>query len=372
MTDEMTNAAGSMRLRADPPRVTRLSRKLLVGVGAVALMGLAGALIHALQAPEPVDGSGERVSLANRPTADGLTRLPSDYSGPLLGPPLPGDLGGPILDARNRGEPAVPPALSLPGSDPDEERQRAEEEAARLSGLFIEAGPRAGGGSAGAADVAAALGDATGGAMAFLTSSSRGDPVAPERILPPASPYVLQAGAVIPAALITGIRSDLPGQITAQVTENVYDSPTGNHLLIPQGARLIGTYDADIGFGQRRILLVWSRLILPDGRSIGLGREPGADPAGFAGLEDRVDHRWWDLARAAGLSTLLAIGAELASNDDDRLMRAIRDGGQETINEAGQQIIARQLDVAPILTIRTGFPVRVIVTRDLILEPYRR
>lgn len=132
-----------------------------------------------------------------------------------------------------------------------------------------------------------------------------------ERLLP----YILQAGAVIPAALITGIRSDLPGQITAQVTENVYDSPTGSLLLIPQGTRIIGQYDDDVTFGQRRVLLVWNRLILPGGRSIVLERLPGADASGYAGLEDCVDYHWWDLMRAAGLSTLLAVGAELATSD---------------------------------------------------------
>ena len=187
----------------------------------------------------------------------------------------------------------------------------------------------------------------------------------------PASPFVLQAGAVIPAALITGIRSDLPGQITAQVTENIYDSPTGRILLVPQGTRIIGQYDNNVQFGQRRVLLVWNRLIMPNGRSIVLERQPGADTQGYAGLEDGVDYHWWDLAKAAGLSTLLAVGSELAISDENRLLRAIRSGGQDTINDAGQQIVRRQLNVAPTLTIRPGFPVRIVVTRDLVLEAYR-
>jgi hypothetical protein len=110
---------------------------------------------------------------------------------------------------------------------------------------------------------------------------------------------VLQAGAVISAALITGIRSDLPGQITAQVTENVYDSPTGKILLVPQGTRVIGQYDSGVGFGQRRVLLVWNRLIFPNGRSIVLERQPGADAEGYAGLEDGVDYHWGELFKAA-------------------------------------------------------------------------
>ena len=121
-------------------------------------------------------------------------------------------------------------------------------------------------------------------------------------------------------------------------------------------------------FGQRRVLLVWNRLILPGGRSIVLERLPGADASGYAGLEDGVDYHWWDLMKAAGLSTLLAVGTELASSDEDRLIRAIRDWAQDTINQAGQQIVQRQLQVAPTLIIRPDFPVRIIVTHDLAFE----
>jgi len=187
----------------------------------------------------------------------------------------------------------------------------------------------------------------------------------------PASPYVLQAGSVISAALITGLRSDLPGQVTAQVTENVYDTPTGRTLLIPQGSRLIGDYDDQVGFGQRRVLLAWTRLILPDGRSIVLERQPAGDAAGYGGLEDRVDEHWDKLAKAAGLSSLLSFGAQLATDDDSSaIVRALRDGGQTTLNQAGQEIVRRQLNVPPTLTVRPGFPVRVLVSRDLILSPW--
>ena len=133
---------------------------------------------------------------------------------------------------------------------------------------------------------------------------------------------------------------------------------------------MIGQYNNSVQFGQSRVLLVWNRLIFPNGHSIVLERQPGADVEGYAGLQDGVDYHWWELAKAAGLSTLLSVGAELATNDDDRLIQAIRNGRQDTINDAGQQIVRRQLNVAPTLTIRPGFPVRVIVTRDPVLEPY--
>lgn len=367
-----TDTATPMRLRAEAPRVTRLSRKMLAGVGAVALFGIGGALIYALQIRD-MGGSGEELySTENRPTAEGLSSLPRDYTGPVLGPALPGDLGGPILEAQNRGQPVAAPVMATPAVDPEKQRRLAEEEAARVSRVFVQTAP--GTGTANPSYAGLALAGQPGATdtqdrhTAFLNGPVDRQTVAFDRIAAPASPYILQAGSVIPAALITGIRSNLPGQITAQVTENVYDSPTGSLLLIPQGTRIIGQYDAGVTFGQRRVLLVWNRLILPNGRSIVLERQPGADASGYAGLEDGVDYHWWDLMKAAGLSTLLGIGTELATDDEDRLIRAIRDGAQDTINQAGQQIVQRQLQVAPTLTIRPGFPVRVIVTRDLIFE----
>lgn len=378
-----SNNAAPMRLRAEAPRVTRLSRKVLASVAAIALVGIGGALIYALQTRNLGQGGEELYSTNNRQTADGLAGLPRDYTGPVLGPPLPGDLGRPILDAQNRGQPVVPPTITTPTVDEAEQRRRAEEEAARTSRVFFQTQPGSTPTAPGATapnlpgfDLAGLGGQpgqqtAQDRQLAFLNAPVDRRTTSSDRVMAPASPYILQAGAVISAALITGVRSDLPGQITAQVTENIYDSPTGRLLLIPQGTRIIGQYDNNVQFGQRRVLLVWNRLILPNGRSIVLERQPGADARGYAGLEDGVDYHWWDIAKAAGLSTLLAIGAELAVSDEDRLVRAIRDGAQDTINDAGQQIVRRQLQVAPTLTIRPGFPVRVIVTRDLILEPYR-
>ena len=384
MSEANSNTSAPMRLRAEPPRVTRLSRKVLASVTAVALVGIGGALIYALQTRNAGRDGEELYSTANRQTADGLAGLPRDYTGPVLGPPLPGDLGRPILDAQNRGQPVVPPTITTPAVDQAEQRRIAEEEAARTSRVFFQTQPgttpAAPGGSTtpglAGVDLAGLAGQAgqqtaQDRQSAFLNGPVDRRTTSLDRVMAPASPFVLQAGAVIPVALITGIRSDLPGQITAQVTENIYDSPTGRSLLVPQGTRIIGQYDNNVQFGQRRVLLVWNRLIFPNGRSMVLERQPGADTQGYAGLEDGVDYHWWDLMKAAGLSTLLGIGTELETDDEDRLIRAIRDGAQDTINQAGQQIVQRQLQVAPTLTIRPGFPVRVIVTRDLVLEPYR-
>ncbi|GAA4184650.1 TrbI/VirB10 family protein [Shinella granuli] len=384
MSENNTDNTAPMRLRAEAPRVTRLSRRVLASITAVGLVGIGGALIYALQTRDGGQGGEELYSTNNRQTADGLAGLPRDYTGPVLGPPLPGDLGRPILDAQNRGQPVVPPTITTPTVDEAEQRRRAEEEAARTSRVFFQTQPGSTATTPGGStmpnvpgfDLAGLAGQsgqqtAQDRQLAFLNAPVDRRTTSSDRVIAPASPFILQAGAVISAALITGIRSDLPGQITAQVTENIYDSPTGRLLLIPQGTRIVGQYDNNVQFGQRRALLVWNRLIFPNGRSIVLERQPGADTQGYAGLEDGVDYHWWDLAKAAGLSTLLAVGTELAVSDEDRLVRAIRDGAQDTINDAGQQIVRRQLQVAPTLTIRPGFPVRVIVTRDLVLEPYR-
>ncbi|KUM25805.1 conjugal transfer protein TraI [Mesorhizobium loti] len=371
-------AAQPMRLRGEPSRVTRLSRKVLAGIGCVASLGIGGALIYALQGRDIGTDSKELYSTSNRQPADGLAGLPRDYTGPVLGPPLPGDLGRPLLDAQNKGQPVVPPTMATPTVDEAEQRRRAEEEAARTSRVFFQTAAVTVAAAEPPASVAvppdfSGLGPAgqtpQDRQLAFLNAAADRRTVAPDRVVPPASVYVLQAGAVIPAALVTGIRSDLPGQIAAQVTENVYDSPTGRALLIPQGTRVIGQYDNGIGFGQRRVLLVWNRLIFPDGRSIVLERQPGADGQGYAGVEDGVDYHWGELFKAAALSTILSVGAEAGSSGQESdIVRALRSGASDSVSQVGQQIVQRQLEIAPTLTIRPGFPVRVLVTRDLVFR----
>jgi type IV secretion system protein TrbI len=362
-----------MRLRPGRAPVTRLSRKVIVVLALILAVAIAAALFLALRPGLKIDRT-ELYGTDNRTTPDGLSNLPRDYSGlprnvPQLGPPLPGDLGRPILNAGTAG--ATPP-------DPEKQRIAQEQEAARLSRLFATTNARQSSSTTPTLTNAPGLPDGPTGnivsqdrKLAFLNGNVDRRTVSGDRIEAPASPYVLQAGAVIPAALLTGLRSDLPGQVTAQVTEDVYDSPTGRTRLIPQGARLIGQYDAQIAFGQTRALLVWTRLIMPNGRSIVLERQPGADAEGYAGLEDEVDNHWGALFKAAILSTLLSVGSEVGSSgSEDDLIRAIRRGGSDSVNQIGQRVVGRSLNVQPTITIRPGFPVRVLVTRDLVLEPY--
>lgn len=384
-----------LRLRPEPRRVTRLSRKVLIGLGGVASIAIAAALLWALDTNRRSNQSAtELYNTDNTTPADGLAGLPRDYTNiPKLGPALPGDLGRPILRAQEAGKPIVAPNIQTPRVDPEEQRRLAEIEAARLAKLFTDSrGERTMGGQtiASAIAPASAVDPATGvpipsetppldagsaqnmqdRKLAFLNGETDRRTVSAERVQEKVSPYVVQAGTVIPAALITGIKSDLPGQITAQVTEHVYDSPTGSHLLIPQGARLIGAYDSQVAFGQSRVLLVWNRLIMPDGSSIVLERLQGADTQGFSGLQDEVDYHWGQLFKAAVLSTLLGIGTELSTDDESDFARAVRESAQDSASDIGHQIVRRQLNIQPALTIRPGFPVRVIVNRDLVMKPY--
>jgi type IV secretion system protein VirB10 len=373
-------AAAELRLRSARPPVTRLSRKVLIGLGAVSSVAVIGAVAYAMSDRHAGKTPAELYSVGGLPP-ERLSALPKDYgAAPKLGPPLPGDLGRPIVAS---GAPAPSMASDAAGGvDPARQeaeaaRQRLvqERDTARTSRLFAsdaEGGAAPQAAIAAGIDVAEAGQVATGAPRTVLDGPVDRRTTSPDRLQSPPSPFVVQAGAVIPAALVTGIRSDLPGQIVGQVTENVYDTPTGRFLLIPQGARLIGIYDSKVAFGQNRVLLAWTRLILPDGRSLVLEKLPAGDAQGYAGLQDRVDRHWSGLFGMAALSTILGIGAELGNNDDSDIVRAIRQGSVGTFNQVGQQAVGQGLSVPPTLTIRPGAPVRVMVTRDLILEPYRK
>ncbi|OAF12305.1 conjugal transfer protein TraI [Bradyrhizobium centrolobii] len=371
----------ALHLGAERPRITRLSRKVLAGGTALALLLIAGAVLWALRSNQPHNPSPDELYSTDHHTiADGLMTLPRDYAGiahdiPQIGQPLPGGLARPI--SSTEGQPAPI------GLDAEQQRANQETEAARTSKVFAPttapvAQPKS---SKETSTNATSSSDETftqngqDRKLLFVNSPVGPRTVAPDRISRLASPFVIQAGTIIPAALITGVRSDLPGQITAQVTETVYDTPSGRIRLIPQGARLIGVYDAQISFGQSRVLLVWTRLIMPNGRSIVLERQQGADAGGYSGLEDEVDNHWTELFKAALLSTILGVGAELGSGSDTGsntdIIQALRLSASNSLNQTGQQVVRRNLNIQPTLTIRPGFPVSVIVNRDLVLEPYR-
>jgi type IV secretory pathway VirB10-like protein len=376
------DSAQRLRLGAERPKITRLSRKVLAGGTALALLLISGAVLWALRSNRPHNPAlDELYSTDHHNFADGLTTLPQDYAGiapniPKLGPPLPANLQHSTGIAESQ-----PAPLAL---DAEQQRANQETEAARTSKLFASTTASVAPSHAASQETAtktAPSSDETftqngqDSKLLFVNVPVDRRTTAPDRLSRPVSPFVIQAGTIIPAALITGVRSDLPGQITAQVTETVYDSPTGRAKLVPQGARLIGIYDSQVAFGQSRVLLVWTRLIMPNGRSIVLERQQGADAEGYSGLDDEVDNHWAELFKAALLSTILGVGAELGSGADSGsntdILQALRLSAANSLNQTGQQIVRRNLNIQPTLTIRPGFPVRVIVNRDLVLEPYR-
>jgi type IV secretory pathway VirB10-like protein len=190
----------------------------------------------------------------------------------------------------------------------------------------------------------------------------------------PGSPYEVKAGTIIPTSLITGMNSDLPGQVVGQVRENVYDTVSGNYLLIPQGSRLLATYDSAVTFGQERVLVCWNRLIRPDGSSIPLECMPGVDLSGQAGFADQVDNHWWRIITGVALGTLVSATAQRSQGDVSGYnptvpqLWAANAGG--AVNQAGQAITQKNLAIQPTIKIRPGFSVNVIVTKDIVLAPY--
>lgn len=406
----MSGAAPDLTIRARPRAVRRFSRKAIMGSGIVLSVIMFGALAFALQSPSYDDARADELyNVTHKPMADGLELLPKSYAElkPKLGPPLPGDLGAAYLDTVGAIEEIEPIATRAKPTSLGEYRpapvqpryERAAEYAAPQTAekpkLFFELSNR----SADTPSVQTAeLGldylpqmpsypNISAPPSAFDLSPVATDQNRQEAkqdflerdtdgiynshgLVSPRSPYQVMAGNIISASLVTGLNSDLPGQIIGQVTENVYDTVTGQHLLIPQGSRLMGRYDSVIAFGQSRALVVWTRLILPNGDSIQLDNLPGSDSQGFAGLKDKVDKHTWQFIKGAALSSLLSIGSELASDDGDRLTRALQNAGQDTANIAGQRIIDRNLNVQPTLKVRQGWRFNVIVSRDLILKPY--
>ncbi len=342
----------SIRARAPSPR--RLSRKVLLA-GAIAAASVvtlalfyglsehprrnvaeAGAVAAAGGNPESISNAASQYEASDLP--GGQLEPPQDIVWGDHPPPQPADLSPP-QDANWRGGGAnAVPAQSAP--DP--------QTLARASPIIFPGRDQARG-------------------------AERGDDARLDsQLLPPRSRYEVVAGSVIPAALVTALNSDLPGAVIAQVTSNVYDSVSGDYLLIPQGSRLIGEYRSAPSYGDRRLLLAWNRLIFPNGWSISLRGMQGADPSGASGVRDQTDNHLGRLAGAVGLSAIVSAVADNAQNDNaDSLGQSVGDAAAAEAARTGGRIIDRELQVRPTLRVRAGASVRVLVTRDIQLRPYR-
>ena len=196
----------------------------------------------------------------------------------------------------------------------------------------------------------------------------------------PASPYMIRAGFVIPAIMISGINSDLPGQVMAQVSQNVWDTATGRFLLIPQGTRLIGAYSSDVAYGQERVLMAWQRLIFPDGKTFDIRAMPGADSAGYAGFTDQISNHWFRTISSAILMSGVIAAVDLSQDDNNSSDSSDRQRAGDALSEAlgqtlGQvlgQIISKNLNISPTLEIRPGYRFNVIAVKDMTLPgPYQ-
>lgn len=385
-----------LQLKAGPRPVTRINRRLLILVAAIGLAGIALLVLIALQPPSWRNAAPpELVTVETRPVTDRLSELPPSYDAagsPLK--PAPAPAAAPKPEVPLLGNPAGLDGDALKSAiffrlqlkEPPTKTDATPQVAASRSGptagaatydparVALRAAERAqalAAGDAAPPDTGAASQD---GKLSFLKQSSAREIYNPHQLEKPASPYQLLAGSIIPASLLSGLNSDLPGFVIAQVTEHVFDSVTGRHLLIPQGSRLIGRYDSVVAFGQERALVIWQRIIRPDGASMVIDNLPATDTGGYAGLADQIDLHSWKLLKGVALATVLGVGSSLAfgaGSGDSDIISALREATGQTTNRAGQALVERNLGVQPTITIRPGWPLRVIVHKDLILNPYR-
>ena len=407
-----------LAIRAKPRPVTRINRRVLMLLSGSGLLLIIGATMFALDPPNIFGGKDTGTELYNTrniATADGLDSLPRRYSDvvqtPLLGPPLPGDLGSAIVSVER--ELGINPVAQLPfRPSPEDDAMRTENirqarlaQQGRESDIFFQINSTA-------SDVSPS--EVNGGGGNSLFNSPTNQPAQVSLIDPlegtfgtvlnidlqndqnlqghkidfsnqavdediynpyilqnPVSPYQIMAGTIISASLITGVNSDLPGRVIAQVTENIFDTATGHYLLIPQGSRVLGTYDSVIAFGQERALLIWQRIIMPDGSSMIIENLPATDTAGYSGLTDEVDFHTWQLLTGIALSSLLGVSSEFTAGDEESdLVKALRESTQDSTDDVGQDLVERNLNIQPTITIRPGWPLRIIVNKDMMLRPY--
>ncbi len=341
----------NLALRAQPPSPKRLSRKFVFAGLILAGLVITFALVSGLsERPERGRDAAQTAVAAAGGPPESIQQASADYDARALVGGDPVDLE---IDPSAVGDDAL-----MPPSDPIWSNASAPAPAA---GVREARDPQE------TAQTSAIL-------FAGRDAEARQDADADRldaRLSPPRSRYELQAGHVIPAALVTALSSDLPGRVIAQVTAPVYDSVTGDHLLIPQGSRLIGTYRDGARYGDNRILLAWNRLILPNGWSINLQNMEASDPAGASGLTDRTDNHLDRLAAAVVLSSILSVAAnEVEDNESNGIVPSLGDAAAQQAAQTGSRIVDRELTVRPTLRIRAGAPVRVIVSRDLQLRPY--
>ncbi len=394
-------SAPPIDLRAPTPRVKRLNRTAVFSVMAGLAILIAFALAAALKQPEKTTAPTKANTQLVLPS-DALNDLPNDYATaaarerrnvPKLGNPIGGEFGAAQVDVRSEAQ-----ARNGTVADDPVGKLLADMTVARLKrrAAARDVSPDFGDGAKSLATTATAerptvnnstvTSDATHSARdednrqddkrAFVDARRAGEPYLAQPLLPPPHGDIVGAGTIVPAVLLTGINSDLPGTITAQVAETIYDTVTGKRVLIPQGATLIGEYDSRVTYGQERILFVWTRIRFPDGSSLSLEGMPGTDLSGYAGVHDKVDNHWWKLAQGVVLGSLLSASTQASygggiSATNPSIAQLAAAGGAQNLNNAGQQLVQKNLQVQPTLIVRPGQRVAVLVAKDIQLPPYR-
>jgi type IV secretory pathway VirB10-like protein len=379
----------SFTLRVPQPKTVRFRRGLIIGLTGASSAALIAVTLLALRPSTAIRRAmtGEQMMPAH--PSETVEQAPSSYADI----PHPGARASDAVpDAPIT--PAAEPVRAPASPDAAAARQRIQSErlTALSSPVLVSRAAGMGNDSAIAAvarsaDPAAVPADGAGGAPAaegeqdpnnqrrkseLVFRPAAGGAVNPHLVQDPASPWLLSAGTVIAASLVTGLDSDLPGQVIAQVTETVCDSATGRTVLIPQGTRLIGKSDSMVSYGQRRALVVWDRIVLPDGSSIAIDNLPATDASGYTGIADTLDTHSLALIKGVMVSTVLGIGSALSfGHSDSDLARALRDSTQANADRAAQQITSKNLNVQPTVRVRPGWPIRVLVHQDLILRPWK-
>ena len=403
--------AEALNGNGEAPRVKRFSRKMIAGVTFV--IGLVVCLAFAVGLQRPTAKPPEPVATTAKPPlpSANVNALPGGYDQlpPQLGDPRPGDLGalnaGGGVGASGNTAPRQLTPLDQYAEQAEMERLRNEDRArtagvsfANSSGAEGAMGSLAPPGTTDATqlqqrllDLAQRGGGTSTAVPAGAISGTRDDANRQDEksdfadrtrdadfelhssVQQPKSPYTLFAGTILPCVMTQGINSDLPGQIGCMISQNVYDTVTGRYLLLPQGTKAIGTYDSRVAYGQERVLVVWTRLLRPDGSTLSLEGMPGVDLSGYAGLTGKVNNHYVRLLAGVVLGSILGASSQIAvganSQNPGFAELAIQGAGQN-INEAGQQITRKNLNIQPTIQVPPGGRLNIFATKDLILPPW--
>lgn len=383
------------KLRAKLPQSVRLNKPLIVTLLALVAIAILTALINAFMTAAPHIRASDKMAAGTVKSFDTLKQLPSDYSDRqgvnkyLIAGGVSPDVQKALDILRNeqhvlemklakqsinagpqdgpQADQARTSSLFFNGSAPDLTTQRDTDRssAAKNADTKGDGDPYQ-------------LQNGQIQKLKFLLASDKPEDIYnPHKLNQPSSPFLVQAGTIIPGTMLTSINSSLPGNVVAQIRNDVYDTVSGQFVLIPKGSKLIGQYDSQIAYGQERVLLAFTRVIRPDGSSILLDKLSGTDAQGNAGVAGDVDNHWGKILGAAVISTVLSMGAgavaDKSGNSTNYYPNATQGalgGASASVSQTGQQLSGKAINIQPTLTIPAGYQFDMIVNKDIILNPY--